>query len=147
MEALARVDSFDAAQLDSITIEPALWPTSAVLDWWSILQRVDDLPDRDARRAAAEQVLRARLNLQGTTMGFSTEKADQLWWLMVSGDVNATRLLLLLVRVHAVARRRRPRSPAARSAASSTATGTPRSPTPGARSRCARSPPPSRPSR
>ncbi|HSP98402.1 MAG TPA: MG2 domain-containing protein, partial [Candidatus Dormibacteraeota bacterium] len=96
MEALARVDSFDAAQLDSITIEPALWPTSAVLDWWSILQRVDDLPDRDARLAAAERVIRARLNLQGTTMGFSTEKADQLWWLMVSGDVNATRLLLLL---------------------------------------------------
>ena len=97
MEALARVDSFDAAQLDSITIEPALWPTSAVLDWWSILQRVDDLPDRDARRAAAEQVIRARLNLQGTTMGFSTERADGLWWLMVSPDVNAVRTLLAVV--------------------------------------------------
>ena len=29
-------------------------------------------------------------------MGFSSERADQLWWLMVSADVNATRLLLLL---------------------------------------------------
>ena len=96
MEALARAGSFDASQLDSISLEPALWPTSAVLDWWSILQRVDDIPARDARRAAAEQVLRARLNLQGTTMGFSTERADRLWWLMVSGDVNAARLLLLL---------------------------------------------------
>jgi uncharacterized protein YfaS (alpha-2-macroglobulin family) len=67
-----------------------------VLDWWSILLRVDDVPDRDARRAAAEQVLRARLNLQGTVTGFSSDKADQLWWLMVSADVNATRLLLLL---------------------------------------------------
>lgn len=96
LEALARVESFDVALLDSLTIEPALWPTSAVLDWWSLLQRAGDIPDRDARLAAAEQVLRARLNLQGTTMGFSTERADQLWWLMVSADANATRLLLLL---------------------------------------------------
>ena len=29
-------------------------------------------------------------------MGFSSDRADQLWWLMVSADVNATRLLLLL---------------------------------------------------
>ncbi len=96
MDALARTGNFDAAQLESITIEPALWPTSAVLDWWSILQRVDDIDDREARRVAAEQVLRGRLNLQGTTMGFSNERDDRLWWLMVSGDVNATRLLSLL---------------------------------------------------
>ncbi|MBX3027177.1 alpha-2-macroglobulin [bacterium] len=96
MEALARVGRFAADQLDSITIEPALWPTSAVLDWWSILLRSADVPGREARLAAAEQVLRGRLNLQGTTMGFSSERGDQLWWLMVSGDVNATRLLLLL---------------------------------------------------
>lgn len=96
MEALARAGSFEADQLDSLTIEPALWPTSAVLDWWSILLRSDEVPDRAARLAAAEQVLRGRLNLQGTTMDFSGERADQLWWLMVSGDVNATRLLLLL---------------------------------------------------
>ncbi|MFN8644611.1 MAG: hypothetical protein U0802_24215 [Candidatus Binatia bacterium] len=41
-------------------------------------------------------MLRARLNLQGTIMGFTTERSDRLWWLMVSGDANATRLLLLL---------------------------------------------------
>jgi len=30
-------------------------------------------------------------------MGFSTEKSDALWWLMVSADVNANRLLLALM--------------------------------------------------
>ena len=45
---------------------------------------------------AAEQILRARLNFQGTTMGFSTEKTDALWWLMISADANANRLLLAL---------------------------------------------------
>ena len=30
-------------------------------------------------------------------MGFSTERTDSLWWLMVSGDVNAVRLVLSLV--------------------------------------------------
>ena len=49
IEALARVGSAEPAMLDSITIEPNLWPTSAVLDWWSILQRVPTIADRDAR--------------------------------------------------------------------------------------------------
>ena len=96
LEALARVDAFEPSQLDSLTIEPALWPTSAVLDWWSILQRRDDVPDRAARLTEAERIIRARLNLQGTVMGFSTERSDFLWWLMVNGDVNAVRLLLHL---------------------------------------------------
>ena len=39
----------------------------------------------------AEQIVRSRLNFQGTTMGFSTERSDFLWWLMISGDVNANR--------------------------------------------------------
>ena len=45
----------------------------------------------------AEQILRSRLNFQGTTMGFSTERSDFLWWLMISGDVNANRVLLAML--------------------------------------------------
>jgi hypothetical protein len=48
-----------------------------------------------AGRGAAD--LRSRLNFQGTTMGFSTERKDNWWWLMVSGDVNANRLLLAVM--------------------------------------------------
>jgi uncharacterized protein YfaS (alpha-2-macroglobulin family) len=95
LEALSRrAEPFNAKWLDSIAIEPNLWPTSAVIDWYSILKRQPKLPRHDERVKAAEQILRSRLNFQGTTMGFSTEKTDALWWLMISADSNATRLLL-----------------------------------------------------
>jgi hypothetical protein len=94
LEALSRGTTVQPAMLDSIDIRPNLWPTSAVIDWYLILKRTQDLPHRAERLAEATQVLRARLNLQGTTMGFSTERADGWWWLMTSADVNANRLLL-----------------------------------------------------
>ena len=83
--------------LDSITIEPNLWPTSALLDWLNILQRLEKMPKRAARLQEAQQILRARLNLQGTVMNFSTERTDALWWLMISPDSNAVRALLSLM--------------------------------------------------
>ena len=97
VEALARYGLAEPALVDSIAIEPNLWPTSAVLDWWSILRRVPAMPQREPRLREAEQILRARLTVQGTTIGFSTERADSLWWLMVTPDVNALRLVLALV--------------------------------------------------
>ena len=53
--------------------------------------------DEARLRWQAAQILRSRLNFQGTTMGFSTERTDYLWWLMVSGDVNASRVLLSML--------------------------------------------------
>jgi alpha-2-macroglobulin len=98
LEALSRrKDPINAKWLDSISIEPNLWPTSAVIDWYQVLKRSPKLPRRDERIKQAEQILRSRLNFQGTTMGFSTEKTDALWWLMVSADSNANRLLIALM--------------------------------------------------
>ena len=97
IEALSRYGQASAAMLGSISIEPNLWPTSAVIDWRNILRNVQDIPDREARGKEAEQLLRSRLNFQGATMGFSTEKSDILWWLMISADVNAVRALLALM--------------------------------------------------
>lgn len=94
VEALARAKRADAGLLSSITIAPNLWPTSSVIDWLSILSHLPDYHERSARMAEAQQILRSRLNLQGTTMGFSTEGSDALWWLMISVDANAVRLLL-----------------------------------------------------
>jgi uncharacterized protein YfaS (alpha-2-macroglobulin family) len=94
VEALSRYGLARAPHLDSITLEPNLWPTSAVIDWLNVLLRMGDIKDREERLRGAEQVLRSRLNFQGTTMGFSTERTDYLWWLMVSGDVNAVRGVL-----------------------------------------------------
>ena len=72
--------------LTSIALEPNLWPTSAVLDWLALLQRESDLPRLTSRIDEARQILRSRLNFQGTHMGLSNERNDALWWLMVSGD-------------------------------------------------------------
>jgi len=55
-------------------------------------------PQASVRVAEADQILRSRLNLQGTTMGFSTEGTDCLWWLMLSGDVNAVRMTLAVLK-------------------------------------------------
>ena len=94
IEALSRDKQADASMLNSIIIEPNLWPTSAVIDWLSIVRGIQNIPDRDKRLMEAEQILRSRLNFQGTKMGFATERTDFLWWLMVSNDVNAVRLIL-----------------------------------------------------
>ena len=97
IEALARHGRASAAMLESITVDPALWPTSALIDWIGILQRVEDIPERETHLAEALSQLRARINFQGTVMTFSTERADALWWLMVSADVNANRALLAVL--------------------------------------------------
>ncbi|MGK5080345.1 alpha-2-macroglobulin family protein [Janthinobacterium sp. HLX7-2] len=97
LEALSRSNKVPPDALDSISINPNLWPTSAVIDWSLLLQRTPSLARRDAQLAEAQQILRSRLNFQGTSIGFSTERKDNWWWLMVSGDVNANRLLLAVM--------------------------------------------------
>ena len=93
IDALARVGKADPALLGSITIEPNLWPTSAVLDWWSILRRVAGVPQRTARLREVEHIIRARLDVQGSTMGFAADDTSSLWWLMICPDTNAVRLV------------------------------------------------------
>jgi uncharacterized protein YfaS (alpha-2-macroglobulin family) len=98
LQALARWGrSIAPEDLASVAIEPNLWPTSAVIDWIDLLKRAPSLAQRDAQLAQAEQIVRSRLSFQGTTMGFSTERTDYLWWLMISGDVNANRVLLAML--------------------------------------------------
>jgi hypothetical protein len=97
MEALSRVDKMEPRLLGSIAVEPNLWPTSALIDWLNILLKEEKIPNRGSRLKEAEQILRSRLNFQGTTMTFSTERTDALWWLMVSNDVNAVRSVLTLL--------------------------------------------------
>ncbi len=98
LDALTRHrDALEARLAESFAVEPNLWPTSALIDWIGVASRWSALKQREQRRAEALEVLRARLVLQGTTLGFSTERSDYLWWLMVSGDVNGNRALLALM--------------------------------------------------
>src|SRR4029453_18001930 len=81
LDALARYRKGKRARLATLDIEPALWPTSALLDWWSVLRRVPDAPDRARRLAEAERLVRARLDLSGTTLRFSPGAQGHLWGL------------------------------------------------------------------
>jgi hypothetical protein len=91
-EALARHGKATPELVGSIPVEPALLTNSGLLDWLGILERVPGVARRDARRAEAERLLRARLDVQGTSLGFAS--ADGTDWLLAGGDVAAARLLL-----------------------------------------------------
>ncbi len=97
IEALSRYGKAQPRMLDSIQILPNQWPTGAVIDWLQILDRVGMVPDRSKRIEEAQQILRARLNVQGTRLGFSTERDDSWWWLMSNGDVNSVRMTLAVL--------------------------------------------------
>ena len=91
LAALARYGAVGRGRLGGLEVNADALPTSALLDWIDILVRV--VPG-DERLTVAKNALRARLNLQGTTMGFSTEHRDRLPWLMVATDGNAARAIL-----------------------------------------------------
>ena len=95
LEALSRYGRMPARGLDAIAVTPALWPTSALLDWIAILRRGPELPARARRLEEAGQELRSRLDFQGSRMGFSNEQNDYWWWLMAGADANAVRTVLL----------------------------------------------------
>lgn len=97
LEALSRRGKAQAGMLASVQLRPNQWPTGAVLDWYLLLQRLPDLPERARHLAEAEQILRARLNVQGTRLGFSTERDDSWWWLMSHADLNSVRLILAVL--------------------------------------------------
>lgn len=97
LQALSRSQPIRQDWLQSFRIEPNLWPTSAVIDWYLVLLRSEGLERRAELLAQAQHILRSRLNLGGTAMGFSTERSDDWWWLMASPDVNANRLLLAML--------------------------------------------------
>ena len=97
IEALSRYGKAHPKMLDSIAIEPKLWPTHAVIDWLNILKRMPAIRQREKHIALTQKILRARLNVQGTRVTFSTERDDQWWWMMQNGDANAARLLLTVM--------------------------------------------------
>ncbi|MEM5287985.1 MG2 domain-containing protein [Paraburkholderia sabiae] len=99
LEALSRHGAARASMLGSIEIAPNQWPTSAVLDYYAVLSRVKDIPQRDEKLAQVEQIIRSRLTYQGTRLTFSTADNDDLWWLMSGTETNAARTALTFVDV------------------------------------------------
>lgn len=97
IEALARYQRATPGQIATVPITPGLWPTHSLIDWLSILQRMPGLPARDKQIAEVENQLRARMDMQGTMMRFTTERDDYWWWMMASGDLNAMRVINVLL--------------------------------------------------
>jgi len=101
IEALARYgqatpDMLEALPLGADKMAPDRWPTSALIDYLSILQQLASVPGREARLKQAVALLRARMDLRGTTLNWAGGTRDDLWWLMVSPDLNAARALAVL---------------------------------------------------
>ncbi|MBF0518320.1 MAG: alpha-2-macroglobulin [Nitrospirae bacterium] len=97
IEAISRYAAVEAGYLKPITIEPNLWPTSALLDWMNILQRGQNIANRDKLLKEAKTILRSRMNTQGTVMGLSADANQNLFWLMSSPDTNTVKALLTVL--------------------------------------------------
>ncbi len=94
IEALSRYGRAKGALLGGLASDPALWPTSTLLDWIGILRRTPGIPRGAERLREARALVRARLVLQGTALGFTTQQSDDLYWLLATPDTNAARAIL-----------------------------------------------------
>ncbi len=93
IEALARQGRKPVRAVAALKVDPSNLPTNALIDWYLVLKYLPDLVERDQKMAAARKELRSRLNYVGPRMVFNTERSDYWWWMMVSGDSNAFRLI------------------------------------------------------
>ena len=93
LEALTRGGRKPVKAASALDINLLRLPSSALIDWWLVVRRLNDLPERATKLAAAERELRNRLSYTGGRLTFTTEKSDYWWWMMVSGDSNSFRLI------------------------------------------------------
>jgi uncharacterized protein YfaS (alpha-2-macroglobulin family) len=97
LEALSRYGLVKARMLGSIAVAPDRWPTSAVIDWLALLQRVPGIAGKQQKIAQANQILRARMLESGTGLTFSEDGLNDSWWLMSGRESNLAKLVLLTV--------------------------------------------------
>ncbi|MBP6018740.1 MAG: alpha-2-macroglobulin [Burkholderiaceae bacterium] len=95
LEALSRYDLVTPRMLDSIRITPDRWPTSSVIDWVALLQRVPAIPKRIEHLAQARQIILGRMLSRGTELVFADNSDDNWWWLMTSPETNLAKLMLV----------------------------------------------------
>ncbi|MFH2123608.1 MAG: MG2 domain-containing protein [Pseudomonadota bacterium] len=93
LEALTRQGQTPVRAAAALEVEPMRLSTASLIDWYLVVRRLPAMPQRPAELAAAEQELRNRLSYTGGRLSFTTEKSDYWWWLMISGDSNAFRLI------------------------------------------------------
>lgn len=92
--ALLKYNAAKPEMMDSLNINPVLLPTSGLLDYIEII-KVIKIKNQDKLLKQSLNILKSRLYYTGTRLGFTREKDDSLYYLMVSPDVNVARLLLM----------------------------------------------------
>ena len=92
LAALARNGAASAALAQRIDIAPAAMPTGLLADWLTAIDRIPGLRGAAQLRTAAEAELRKRLVYEGTRLDL-VDAANAPWWMMVSGDEMAIKLL------------------------------------------------------
>ncbi len=95
LEALSRYDLVTPRMLDSIRITPDRWPTSSVIDWVALLQRIPAIPKGATYLAQARQIILGRMLSRGTELVFADNNDDNWWWLMISQETNLAKLMLV----------------------------------------------------
>lgn len=92
LAALARNNGASPTLVASVAINPADMPTGTLADWLITLDKVAGVKNAAAMRKAAEAELRKRLVYEGTRLDL-VDDAKAPWWMMVSGDEMAIKVL------------------------------------------------------
>lgn len=93
LEALSHRGLVTGRMLTPFEFKPITQSTLMLIDWYSLLHRVADAPQRAERLAQVERELRNRLSYVGGRLMFNSEIRDNWWWMMANGETNALRLL------------------------------------------------------
>ena len=93
LEALSRYDRVSKRLLDTIRVDPVKLTAASLADWLDILNRVKDLPNRDAQRAAAIKELRDNVKVSASVA--SIARSDDRWYFMRSDDYTLARMFRL----------------------------------------------------
>ncbi|MFY9260817.1 MAG: MG2 domain-containing protein [Gallionella sp.] len=93
LEALSHRGLVTGRMLTPFEFKPMTQSTLMLIDWYSLLHRVADAPQRADRLAQVERELRNRLSYVGGRLMFNSETRDNWWWMMANGETNALRLL------------------------------------------------------
>lgn len=98
LAALSYTGNVDTRVLTAFDFKPIQMPTTTLIDWLAIYTHLPKADNHDERMQQIERELRNRLQNVGGRLVFTTEDNDVWWWAMVDGEVNATRLVSLLMK-------------------------------------------------
>src|SRR5690606_14256174 len=79
VEALARAGRAHPRMLETLQSAHDRWQTSALIDWLSILQRMQGLPEQDKLKQEARQAILGRMLNRGTDLVFAENALNDNW--------------------------------------------------------------------